>query len=101
MRSGELGRCPTCGQPLGLDAEKLYALLAHGVPHREVYRAADGSWWVTYGGGMTTEQAVMALVNERRVCPRYNNLPQEVFHVGRTIDMDATLAFRKGRPRKD
>lgn len=96
-------RCPTCGQPVetGLDAEQLYNILANGQPHRNVYRAQNGAWYVTHGGGKTTAGAVQWLVDGGRIHSVYNDLPNEVYHVGKTINTAATLAYREGRKRKD
>ena len=93
--------CPTCGQPLPFksETERLLELLKIGAPHREVYRAADGSgWYVTYGGGRFSEKSVKALVSSaqiRDVWDVYSDLPNQCYHVGRTLDVARTMAERK------
>ncbi len=90
--------CPTCGQrvkPVALDAVTLYRVLMHGTPHREVYRSQDGGWWVTHGGGETTAEAVQELIDTGQIQSVYNSCPGDAYHVGKTLDMDTTLAERK------
>lgn len=92
-------KCPTCGQALPMtangDGAALLTLLREGVPHREVYRGTNGRWYMTHGGGEWSAAAVQALVRSGYISPRYSNLPDEVFHVGKTIDVEATLSERK------
>lgn len=93
--------CTACGQRLPRtwpeEEDRLRALLRGGHPHREVYRAGDGSgrWFVTYGGGEFSEQSVRALVKKGVIQSVYSNCPNDCFHVGRTLDIDRTLAERK------
>jgi hypothetical protein len=91
-------RCPTCGRPLP-DAQeqvRLLELLRDGHPHRQVYRASNGSgWFVTHGGGQFSVEAVQALIDAGLIHDVYNNLPNECYHVGRTLDVDRTVASRK------
>lgn len=71
-------------------------LLRNGQPHREVYRGADGSgWYVTYGGGQFSQQAVESLVAAGLVASVYSDCPSEVYHVGRALDCARTAAERK------
>ena len=89
--------CPACGQPMDLarEAGRLLVLLTTGVPHREVYRAADGSgWYVTYGGGRFSWAAVDRLIRDGHIHSRYSDCPEEMYHVGKTLDCSATLEGR-------
>jgi len=54
-----------------------------------------GSWCVTYRGGTTSEAAVMSLKAKGLIRPVYSNMPNDCFHIGPTIDCDATMAARK------
>lgn len=93
-----MATCPTCGQLIksASDAEQLLDLLTRGTPHRGVYRAQNGSgWYVTYGGGQWSEEAVMWLVNSGRIRSVYSNCPNDAYHVGRTLDIERTVAERK------
>lgn len=98
-------KCPTCGQPLPknvrllLDAAQLLQILTSGEPHREVYRG-DGTnqWFVTYGGGEASAEAVQELVAAGKIRSLYSNCPNDAYHVGRTIDMEATVAARQKIP---
>ncbi len=89
--------CPTCGQPIRhlLDAHNLLEVLTNGLPHREVYHGQSGGWWVTYGGGEVSADAVRELVERGFIRSVYNSCPDEAYHVGRTLDVDATMAERK------
>lgn len=89
-------RCPTCGHiTLVSEAEKLLHLLQNGEPHREVYRARDGGWFVSYGGGQVSTAAVDALVSRGLIVSVYNNCPHDAYHVGKTLDVAATVAERR------
>jgi len=82
--------CPTCGQSWKslLGAEELFRALSQKVePQREVYRAARGGWYVTYGEGETTREAVDQLLAEGKIRRTYNNCA-DAFWTGRTIDME-------------
>ena len=96
--------CPTCGQFIKSngDADKLLELLTRGIPHREVYRAQNGSgWYVTYGGGQWSEAAVRILIKAGAIQSVYSDCPNDAYHVGKTLDIKATLAARDGKRRKD
>lgn len=90
--------CPTCGQPITAttrDATWLLELLTNGVPHREVYHARDGGWFVTYGGGQVSAGAVQSLIDSKLIASVYNNCPADAYHVGRTLDIERTMEERK------
>lgn len=96
--------CPSCGQIIksASDADALLVLLTEGAPHREVYRAQNGSgWYVTRGGGQWSEEAVMRLVQSGPIRSVYRDCPGDAYHVGKTLDIPATLAARKCLPRKE
>lgn len=96
-----MATCPTCGQtikPKDIEADALLDLLTNGVPHREVYMAGDGSgWFVTYGGGRVNSNAVAELVRAEKIHSVYSNCPTGAYHVGKTLDVDATTAERTHR----
>lgn len=77
------------------DPEELYRLLREGEPHREVYIAQGGGWYVTYGGGEVDYSAVYSLVRSGRIASVYNECPDSGYHVGKTLDVAATQAERK------
>jgi hypothetical protein len=91
--------CPTCGQPLPPidkdDPDALLRLLKASDKRREVYRGSGGRWYVTYGGGIWPKRSVLELMARGEIRPKYNDPFVEVFHVGRTIDNQATLAARQ------
>lgn len=88
---------------LSKEAQQLYDLLKNGRPHREVYRAADGSgWYITHQRGRVNEGVVSELIRFGYIRSCYSNCPSEAYHVGKTFDVDATLAERKNyRQTKD
>lgn len=101
-----MAQCSKCGQPLpggdALDADMLLHLLQHGAPHREVYRGQDGNWYVTHGGGPALASAVDLLVRRGAIASVYNNCPNDCYHVGKTLDTEATMAeLQNHRRRKD
>jgi hypothetical protein len=82
-------------------ARALLELLTHGHPHRKVYRARNGSgWYVTYRGGRVDLSAVRELFDGGHIKSVYSNCPHDAYHVGRTIDVDRTIADRK-KPGRD
>lgn len=93
--------CPTCGQRLPRIGERqLYDVLLNGVPHREVYLGRYGCWYVTYSGGEVNSAAVAALVNAGKIASVYSSIPNEVYHVGRTLDCERTLERRRREGKK-
>ncbi len=86
--------CPTCGREFSLDANTLWQILLNGIPHRQVYLGSDGNWYVTYLGQSTTHDAVQYLLHQGIIQPCYNDM-SGTYHIGRTIDMKATLELRK------
>ncbi len=91
-------RCKTCGQPLPpklLNSAALLDLLRHAQPHREVYQAQRGGWFISHGGGETTESAVRRLVDAGQIQSVYSNCPDAAYHIGRTWDCERTLEARK------
>lgn len=89
--------CPTCGRPFDVktEAEKLFELLTTGTPHRQVYRGSDGSWYVTYGGGPFSRNAVDWLVRQGRIQSVYSNCPTDAYHIGKTLDYERTMEARR------
>lgn len=77
------------------DADELYRLLKEGQPHRQVYHGRDGGWFVTYSGGEVDADAVRALVRKGLINSVYNNCPDDCFHIGKTLDVNATTEERK------
>jgi hypothetical protein len=77
-----------------VDARWLYDLLKDGRPHRKVYRGKNG-WFVTYGGGEVSSDAVRELVERDLIHSVYNSCPEDCYHIGLTLDVDATMAERK------
>lgn len=92
-----MAHCTKCGQliPNSRNADWLLDILTNGQPHREVYRAQDGGWFVTYGGGEVSPSAVHALISRGAIVSVYSNCPNDAYHVGRTLDVEATMALRK------
>lgn len=82
------------------EAERLLELLKNGQPHREVYRAQGGGWFVTYGGGETSEKAVRELVGLGLINSVYSTCADDGYHVGKTMDTVATAEERKKHRRK-
>lgn len=93
-----MATCPTCGGSIEFetDAAALLLLLTHGQPHRQVYRAGNGSgWYVTYSGERVSANAVEALVKAGKVQSVYSDCPDKMYHVGKTLDVQATMQERK------
>lgn len=61
---------------------------------REIYRGQDGNWYLTYGGGQVDPELVRSLVESGRVRRVYVGC-DEGFHLGRTIDLEASVEHRK------
>ena len=77
-------------------ARALLDLLTNGHPHRNVYRADNGSgWYVTRGGGKVDVEAVRELVAGGHIRSVYSDCPDDCYHVGRTLDVGRTLEERK------
>jgi hypothetical protein len=72
-----VAHCPKCGQliPSSHDADWLLDILTNGTPRREVYRGKDGGWFVTYGGGEVSADAVRALRARGEIVSKYSNCP--------------------------
>ena len=89
-------RCSKCGQEIGrlLDEIDLMKILQMGTPHREVYRAQKGGWFVNYGGGETSDEAVTNLVMRGEIHKVYSNC-NDTYHIGRTWDCERTMAARR------
>ena len=87
--------CPMCGQPLPRfdksDPDALLLLLkmraegARGPQARDVYKAADGRWRVTYGGGEWPERTVLELMARCEIRPVFNDPSMGVYNVIRTL----------------
>lgn len=93
--------CPNCGQPmLGNQIDRLRDLLRSGQRHRHVYMAQSGGWYVNHGGGPVPFEAVQALLQQGEIARVYDDCA-EAYHIGKTINMAATLEYRKGKKRKD
>lgn len=93
--------CPTCGAPVRVkapptgSADWLLDILTNSIPHREVYHGQRGGWWLTYGGGEVSPEAVHELVARGAIVSVYSNCPNGSYHVGRTLDIDRTMEARK------
>ena len=89
-------RCSKCGQEINrlLDEIDLMKILEIGTPHREVYQGQNGGWFVSYGGGETSQEIVMNLVNRREIRSVYSNC-NGAYHIGRTWDYERTMAARR------
>lgn len=90
--------CPTCDQQLPhvMDADRLLEVLKTETPHRELYRGRDGGWYITRGGyGRVPPEAVTELLLRKAIVSVYSDCPGDAYHVGRTIDIPATIALRK------
>lgn len=78
------------------EASSLLLMLKNTQPHRELYRERNGRrFWLTYGGGPFSDRTVMELVDAGEIVPVYSTCPTEAFHVGLTIDINATIEARK------
>lgn len=87
--------CPTCGQPIPSNNERDRLVKLLSDPERDLYQGQDGSWNVTRGGGEFSRAVVAELVAEGVIRSKYNNCPDQCYHIGKTIDIDATMAARK------
>ena len=78
------------------ESQKLLELLTNGHPHRQVYIAANGSgWYVTHQRGAVSTNAVRELIDDGYIQSCYSNCPAESYHVGKTLDVEATIEERK------
>jgi hypothetical protein len=97
-----MSTCPTCGgsgeiRKHGLSADELLRVLTRGEPHRNVYRAAKGGWYVTYDGGETSYEAVQELIRRGAIQSVYNGEAEyHCYHVGKTLDMQRSRFGKKG-----
>lgn len=97
-----MSTCPTCGgsgeiREHSLNADELLSVLTRGEPHRHVYRAAKGGWYVTYGGGDTSYEAVQELITRGAIHSVYNGeAMDQSYHVGKTLDMQRSRFGKKG-----
>lgn len=94
-----MSRCPTCGQSIG--ATDTVTVLARMQLGSELYRGQNGLWYLTHGGGKISEGVVRELLSAGSIRDKYSDTPNTCYTTGRTIDTAATLAFRKGRKRKE
>lgn len=88
--------CPTCGQPMPrrlLGTDDILALLRLDCD-RYLYRSPKGTWHLTSHRGEADRRAVAGLIESGTVRPTYSTAT-DCFWLGRTIDIDATLAERK------
>lgn len=76
-------------------ASMVMELLKSGEPHRELYRARDGGWFITHGGGAVSDNVARDIIASGEVNSVYSNCPTDAYHVGKTLDVDATIAERK------
>lgn len=98
-------QCPACGQPLPkrlLGAEALLDILRAGGEKIWVHKGQNSRrWYITHGLGEADPQAVQELVSTGAISPVYSNCPGDAFNVGPTLDVEATLASREGRPKSE
>ena len=95
--------CSTCTCEVAgyLTAERALSLL-NGPRERDLYRGRDSNrWFITYGGGEVHPDVVSELLERGAIRDKYKNTPNECYWTGKTIDMDATMAARKGKRMKD
>jgi hypothetical protein len=95
MVASESERCPMCGQQLPhydkSNPDSLLRLLkmpaegATGPQPRDVYKAADGRWRVTYGGGEWPERTVLELMARGEIRPVFDDPGVGVYNVSRTV----------------
>lgn len=93
-----MATCPTCGGSIDIvtDANELLRMLTARDKHRQVYRAANGSgWYVTYTGTRVSVLAVEALLRAGKIQSVYSDCPSDMYHVGKTLDVPATIEERK------
>ena len=99
------GFCPCCGQPLPsktIGARRLIETAAElldmmRVGNRDVYRTTDGYWRLTHSQGdphAVEPNVIRLLVENGTLRPTYSNT-DDCLTLGRTIDVDATVARRK------
>lgn len=75
-------------------AEEVLALLKSD-PRRSLYKGQDRRWYITYGGGEVPLEVVRALVATKAVNSVYSDCPDDSFHVGPTLDCEATRTIRQ------
>lgn len=98
-----MARCPTCGHEIAelRDERWLLDILTNGHPHRKLYLGQNGNWYVTYGGvGPVDRGLVRRLVDRGAVQSVYSSIPNQAYHVGKTIDCERTLEARRRHGRK-
>jgi hypothetical protein len=78
-----------------LNATELLDVLRNGTPHRHVYKGQDSNWYVTYSGGKTSFEAVRELLRKRLIQSVYSTPGLECYHIGPTIDCEASMAERR------
>ena len=66
--------CLTCGQPLPKPASLIDRLRADR--RRCVYAAADGGYYIEYGGGKTTRAEIDAALKAGLIVPKWPDKPE-------------------------
>lgn len=92
--------CPACKQPITnnlMGSDNLLRALKAEPSKRQVYITNDGRWFLSHGGGQADPAAVRKLAAQGAIQPVYSTLPNSSYHVGRTFDVERTLAARKER----
>jgi hypothetical protein len=87
--------CPCCGHALPRvdesDPDELLQLLnipaegSIGPQQRDLYKAADGRWYVTFGGGEWPERTVLELMARREIRPVFNDPSLGLYIASRTM----------------
>jgi hypothetical protein len=90
--------CPTCGQPVPakplMDAPSLLAAMDGDC---DVYKGRDGNWYVTYGGGQASNQAVHTLRVKGEIEPTYPDCLDCYSLPSRAADVRHKIAARGAR----
>lgn len=94
--------CPVCGQQTNevIDDKEDILKYLRSNRERQIYKGRDNHWYLSHGGGEVSTRVLNSLISDGLVRQVYSNT-QDVWHLGKTMDAEATLAFRKGRPRKE
>ena len=86
------------------DGLTLYAILQQD-PHRMVCRSDTPDkrgnchrWNVTRGGGTAPNREVQALIAAGMIRPAYSNCPGDLYQIGPTMDLAATIAAKRVDP---
>jgi hypothetical protein len=80
-----------------VEASELLHMLTDMKPHREVYWSPKSRIWCLTRGSWynVPPHAIQELYQLELISPVYSSCPHDSYHIGRTVDCEATIEERK------